>query len=211
MTATGGTEEYAANLAMYHLGQREIATMQDNNTRTRAVRQFFGLARDATLRRKHWNFATAWVIPAADAVAGIGTLTVRYPLPADCLLVRFVQDADADSWAIEGGVVSVGGVPVEATVLVTSIDAPKVCYTRRVEEVRLWDALFLEQFGYELGALCARKCGRSSSFANDLRAIAADKLRTAGGMDSKEKAREARRETSWAAARRGGFRDTFRR
>jgi hypothetical protein len=98
-------------------------------------------------------------------------------------------------------------VPVEATILVTDFAAPNVCYTRRVEAVRLWDTLFLEQFGYELAACCARKCGKSTATAANLRAIAAEKLRIAGGIDSKEKARETPRpETSWASARRGRIR-----
>ncbi len=203
-TATGGTEEYAANLAMGHLGQREIATLSDNNTRARAVRQFFPMARDATLRLKWWNFATAWVTPAADAIAGTGLLTVRYPLPPDCIRVRFIEDQDEDSWAIENATISIGGVPVEATILVTDLTAPNVCYTRRVDSVRLWDTLFLEQFGYELAACCARKCGKSAAYANALRATAAEKLRVAGGVDSKEKAREpSRADTGWASARRG--------
>lgn len=204
MVALGGTEEYAANLAMGHLGQREIATLSDNNTRTRAVRQFFAIARDATLRLKWWNFATAWVTPAEDATAGTGKLTRRFAMPADCIRVRFVEGADEDSWAIENAKVTVAGVLVEATILVTDFAAPNVCYTRRVEEVRLWDPLFLEQFGYELGANCARKCGKSTAYAASLRATAAEKLRIAGGIDSKEKAREpVRPETGWAAARRG--------
>ncbi|UZE47914.1 hypothetical protein ONR75_24060 [Rhodopseudomonas sp. P2A-2r] len=204
MVALGGSEEYAANLAMGHLGQREIATLSDNNTRTRAVRQFFAIARDATLRLKWWNFATAWVTPAADATASNGTLKIRFPLPADCIRVRFIEGADDDSWAIESATLTVGGVPVEASILVTSITNPNVCYTRRVESPRLWDVLFLEQFGYELAACCARKCGKSAAYASNLRAIASEKLRIAGGIDSKEKARETPRpETSWASARRG--------
>lgn len=206
MTAAVGTKEYVANLAMGHLGQREIATLSDNNTRTRAVRTFFDAARDATLRLKHWNFATAWARPAADTVDGIGPLTKRFPLPPDCLRVRFVQDASEDSWAVESARVTVGGAPVEVMVLVTSSTAPLVCYTRRIEEPRLWDSLFVEQFGYELAALCARKCGRSINYAGTLRATAAAKLSTAGGVDSKEKSRERRDETSWLAARRGRIR-----
>ncbi|KQW22147.1 hypothetical protein ASC80_01750 [Afipia sp. Root123D2] len=209
MTALGGTEEYVANLAMGHLGQREIASLQDNSTRARAVRQFFAIARDATLRLKWWNFATAWHTPAADAQPGNGPLTIRYPMPPDCIRVRFIENAPDDSWAVENAVINQGGVAVEATIVASSIVAPNVCYTRRVELVRLWDVLFLEQFGYELAACCARKCGKSASYAENLRGIAADKLKVAGGIDSKEKARETpRAETGWAAARRGRFNRT---
>lgn len=204
MLAAGGTEEYAVNLALLHLGQREIATLDDNNTRARAARQFFPMARDATLRLKHWNFATAWATPAADLIAGAGELTIRYPLPADCIRVRYVKGADDDSWAIESGTASVGGVPVETMILVSSIADPSVCYTRRIEQVRLWDALFVEVFSYELAACCARKLGKSAGYAQGLRETAEAKLRVASGIDAKEKARAPQRsETSWLAARRG--------
>ena len=45
MVASIGTEEYAANLALGHLGQAEIALMSDATTRARKMRQFFPVAR----------------------------------------------------------------------------------------------------------------------------------------------------------------------
>lgn len=203
--AAAGTEEYAANLALGHLGQPAIALMAENSTRARAVRQFFAVARDTALRLKWWNFATAWVVPAMDPVAGIHpTLTKRYTLPDDCVRVRFVDDSAEDEWAIESGLADVGGVQVETTYLVSSLDAPKLCYTRRVSTVRLWDPLFQLAFSYVLASLACRKLGRDEAFADSLMAKARDVQLDAGGIDSKEKAREGNKpEPSYLSARRG--------
>lgn len=207
MTATTGTEEFAANLALGHLGQPEISAMADSTTRARKVRQFFPVARDAMLRHKPWNFATAWISPAADPVQGPGDLKLRYPLPADCLRVRFIKGDNRRDWAVESAVASVGGVPVEISILVTNIVSPTVCYTRQITAVRLWDGMFLDAFGYMLASYLATSLGRSREMADDMLKMALTTGGDAAGVDAKERGGEqCRPETSWVRARRGyGF------
>lgn len=208
MTAPVGTAEYAANLALGHLGIPEIASMSDKTTRARCMRKFFDLARDELLREKPWNFATAWVTPARDPVPGQGDLKLRYPLPDDCLRVRYIKGDNRREWAVEGGEAGVGGVPVEAVVLVTNIVSPTVCYTKRVTAVRLWDPIFLSGFGHLLASYAATQLGRSQSWAEAQRALAMHRIGTAATIDAKEKQSSqcARPETSWVTVRRGGGR-----
>lgn len=204
MTAAFGTEEFAANLALGHLGQPEIAAMSDSTTRARKVRQFFPVARDAMLRHKPWNFATAWISPAADPVQGLGDLKLRYPLPVDCLRVRYIKGDNRRDWAIESSVASVGGVAVETSILVTNIVSPTVCYTRQIAAVRLWDSMFLDAFGYMLASYLATALGRSQSTADDMKAKALSATVDAAGIDGKERGGEqCRPEPSWARSRRG--------
>lgn len=208
MTATFGTEEYAANLAMGHLGQAEIASMSDTTTRARKVRQFFPAARDEMLRHKPWNFATAWNTPAADPVQSLGPLKIRYVLPNDCLRVRFIKGDNRREWAIESAAAAIGGVDVEAMLLVTNITAPVVCYTRRVTAVRLWDSMFLTAFGYMLAGYCATALGKSATWGAEMKAQAKAEAGDAATVDAKEANGEerCRPETSWVRARRGrGF------
>ncbi len=207
MTAAFGTEEFATNLALGHLGQPEIAAMSDTTTRARKARQFFPVARDAMLRHKPWNFATAWIEPAADPVQSIGSLKIRYPMPEDCLRVRFIKGDNRRDWAVESAVASVGGVPVETLIMVTNITAPAVCYTRRITAVRLWDGMFLDAFGYMLASYLATALGRSQSMADDMMTKAINAAGDAAGVDAKERGGEqCRPEPSWARARRGyGF------
>lgn len=208
MTSAFGTEEYAANLALGHLGQPEIASLQgDTTTRARKIRQFFPAARDELQRHKPWNFATAWVAPAMDPMASLGHLKNRFVMPADCLRVRFIKGDNRREWEIESGQGSIGGVPVEASILVTNIDAPTICYTRRITAVRLWDAMFLPAFGYMLAGYCATGLGKSATWGDDMIAKAKDMTSDAAGVDAKERGPQyGRPETSWQRARRGrGF------
>jgi hypothetical protein len=113
-------------------------------------------------------------------------------MPADCLRVRFIKGDNRSEWAIETARGRVGGVDVEASILVTNIDAPTVCYTRRVTAVRLWDAMFLPAFGYMLAGYCARarqvaRVGRCAA-----RRGGGWPSCDAAGVDAKEKRRERR-------------------
>jgi hypothetical protein len=177
------SELAAANLALGHCHEEEIAApdLSDDTARARSVKRHFGTVRDALLRRSiNWGFATAWATPAADPAASKGFLTKRYQLPADCIRVRFVQNVAGaagvqlqdDEWSLESGAIDNSGEPLETTFLVANIDNPVVCYTRRIQTVALWDALFLAAFTHLLAAAIAPEIGRSSELAKDQRAEA---------------------------------------
>lgn len=206
MTARATTETAAASLALGHLGQPELADLDhDTTAAARACRLFFGGARDALLRAKWWSFAKGWAVPSADSVQSRGPLKTRFVLPVDCLRVRYLKDCEDHEWDLENGdIEDVVGVTSGQTVLVTNALAPVVAITRRIEEVRLWDPVFLDGFGYELASRAATKLGRSASRAADLHAKALDTIEGAAAIDSKERSPQTMsRDTSWLAARRG--------
>jgi hypothetical protein len=212
MTAAIGTEEYAANLALGHLGQPEIASMLDTTTRARKARMFFPTARQALLRRKPWNFATAWIEPAQDPVQSLGHLKLRFPLPADCLRVRYIKGDNRREWDVETGAAGVAGVDVEVMILVTNISGPTVCYTRDVKAPRLWDSLFLDAFGLELAGYMAESLGRSRELGAEMRQRAEQMISETASVDAKERRQRHRPETSWETTRRGrGFSGRFLR
>lgn len=207
------SEESVANLALDECKEDEIATLDDDLARARVVRRHFAIERDATLARLDWNFAMAWARPAADTVASPGALAIRFPLPPDCIAVREVFSAPGvalldDEWAVETSRVVLGGVEVEAKVLVTNCATPLVRYTRRVETVALWDPLFLKAFVKFLAGAIAPKLGKSSAMAQRFTSEAeALLLPIAKKADSKEKAPTKQGRTdqgySWLMARRG--------
>jgi len=205
------SEEAVANLALGKCKEDEIATFDDDLNRARVARRHFGLVRDALLRRLDWNFASAYVTPAADVTAGAGELSVRYPMPPDCIAVRevFVDDIALgdDEWAVESGRVIVGGVEVEAMIVVTSKTGAEIRYTRRVESPRLWDPLFMQAFIGLYAHAMAPELGRSTSQAAAYLAEAEELLvPLAKRTDSKEKATSkvgGRKLPSWLAARGG--------
>ena len=213
MTARPGTETFAANLALGHATVPEIADMSVNTTAGRAVRLFFGQTRDDILRQKWWSFATGWHSPATDTVESLGPLKKRYALPADYVRIRYliddnddVFDEDDDAWDIENGPADLAAGKLEQTFLVTNLAAARICYTRRIENVALWDPVFLSGFCLDLGGKLAMKLGRGRSLASSLAAQAKDKIDTAAGIDSKERSRQKAAPTSSWLLARSGFR-----
>ena len=208
MIPRAGTETAAANGALAHIGEPAIADLAADTAPARNCRLHFGTERDALLREYEWNFATAWITPGAAVAAALGPLSKRYLLPADCLRVRFVDELGADQWAVETAIVTdPTGATVETMVLTTSADAPLVCYTRRVENVALWDALFLTVFELRLAIRVAPVLGRDPATARAKLAEEEPKLEKAKRIDAREKAPKlVSSDTSWLAARRGFFR-----
>lgn len=192
------SEEDAANLALDLLREESITSINDDNVRARTARRWFGSARDEALQRTDWNFATAWCEPAMDPTAVPGPLKKRYPLPEDCITVRFVDGLCNDDWDVQNAAIA-GDPPTEVNALVTNADAPVVCYTRRVESVRLWSPEFLVAFAKILAGYMAPKFGKSS---DNLEAVADVKFSRASTRDAREKAAtEISYDTSWIAAR----------
>lgn len=206
--ARAGTEVEAANLALGHLGQDGITSLDDRSTRARACRTFFAAVRDATLQKENWGFATGYVTPA-EAVAPPpgwgGGFSRRYALPADCLKVRHVENSGANEWEVLSAAAAGSGSDAEVKVLATDMAAPKVCYSRLIAAPRLWSPKFLAAFSHALAAAVAPKVTGSSARAEAERSAARDELDDAAVEDGKEKSRrQVRRDTSWLRARRRG-------
>lgn len=197
------TEVEAANGGLAHAGQPPIARLDESNGRAKIVRGRFADVRDAVLREHAWNFAAATATPGQSGT-GYGALLNRFPLPADCIAVRAVDDAalgrlEEDSWSIVAG----AGI----NLLAVAGAAPTLWYTRRVEEPALWDALFLAVFQLRLGAVIARSAlVRNGALGDRLAAEADEKINTAKLADARESApTRISRATSWIGARRTGL------
>lgn len=199
------SEVEAANGALAHVGQAPIASLDQRTAAAIAARSRFADVRDALLREKDWNFASAWVVPAALDGAAAGPLRHRYPMPDDCLGIRSVNGSPGRGWAIEAAGVNPGEEPSLSTVLVTNADAPRVNYTRRVESPAEWDALFLDVFQLRLGSALAALIARNMGLAENLEARAESRLGPASRRDARERSVAfIPRDTSWLRAR-GGF------
>lgn len=207
MAARASTEAQAATGALKHCLQPPIASLDDNSIRARACKRSFGAARDLLLSRRDANFASRWISPAASVTAATGRFAYQFPLPADCIRVREVEDHDEDDWDVTvEKIVDGAGATVEVKVLHTDATNPKLRYTRRVEDVAQWDAEFLVAFEYLL-----------ASFMPELThdpALDEKNLGNAEGYfdiqsksDAREGARKQRsRTTSWISSRHGGRR-----
>jgi hypothetical protein len=197
------TELDIANGALAHVGEPPIADFNGTSAKAVACRQHFAKARDAVLRLAWWNFATAWAYPARDPIDSVGPLAKRFVLPVDCITVRSVDGLTDDQWAVESGKVTLAGATVEQLVLATNADTPRICYTRRVETVAVWDALFVTTMEFYLGSFIVPQLGRDALLGPSLRKEGDEWLENASGVDAREKATsQISRDTSWVTARR---------
>jgi hypothetical protein len=202
------TEEDAASLALSLLAEPGLASMLEDSKAGRETRKWFGTVRDALLQREDWNFADGETQPAPDVVEGLGKLKKRYPLPADCLQVRSVDDLGPDQWVVRAAAVDQAGVALDAKVLCTDAGPPIVVrYTRMIVEVRLWSPLFLVMFAEGLAKQMGRAYGVSSAEIEQR----AGELRELFGVAARRDARErsptmVTQDTSWLRARRGSWR-----
>ncbi|KPG01788.1 hypothetical protein IP86_02980 [Rhodopseudomonas sp. AAP120] len=201
MSDRARTEADIASIALDHIGEDPISSLDDGSARAVTCRIHFGSVRDDVLREHWWNFAKAWVRPSQDPVPSEGPLKNRFPLPADCVAVRFVKDLGADEWELESSY-RPGSSEIEAQVLVCNSAEPLVCYTRRVTNVSLWDAEFCTAFALKLAAKIAAPLARSFSLASQLDARGDVKVGGAQRRNAREKAGSTiSRDVSWIRAR----------
>lgn len=208
VAARATTEVEAANLGLTLLREPEITTLADANARARAVNKWFGTARDELLREHFWNFAKAWDAPAANATDAIGPLKKRYVLPADAVAVREVLDKlselplAADQWAVEHGMITIGGAEIEQLIVVTNNTGPLIGYTRRVTNVAVWDTQFVSAFALRLARYVAPAVGKSAADIQGLEVNAELRIDDAARRDAREQApKTVSRNTSWVQAR----------
>ena len=204
--ARATTETEAANAALRILGVGPIADINAaNSTAARECRAAFGAARDEALRRKNWNFASAWSAPAMASVKSLGPLKNAFPLPDDCVRVRAVStgagELAAGEWELE--TIKLGTPPADTTVLVTNEAAPVIGYTRRITNVALWDAEFLAGFAQRLAAKVAPPLSKEFTLGEEIDAVADQRLDHGAHSDAQEAPPQSvSRETSWITARR---------
>lgn len=198
------TEVEVADLALAHARLPAVGDLASKSAPARVARKWFGQARDETLAAAWWSFAKAWVQPAMDVVPSPGPLKNRFPLPPDCLAIRYVEDTSREDWDTEAATVTIAGAAVDAIVLVTNVTAPLVCYTRRVADPALWPPAFVTAFSLKLGAYVANELARSAGLANDLLTKFAGALPAAERQDGRQRrAEQISRDTPWVRARRG--------
>jgi hypothetical protein len=195
------SEVQAANLALGHLGER-ITALNEDREAARAVIDHFASVRVALLRRHNWNFATDWERLSADPTARAGRFSKVFPLPSNCLRVRSVDGLEEDDWEVETANAANSQTQL-VNVLTCEIDAPRICYTRDILQIALWDSLFLDCFALMLASRLAGRIGHAESDGASLANRAENMIPTARRVNLREKARSRiDSNTSYVAVRR---------
>jgi hypothetical protein len=132
------------NLALAHLGESRIESLDEDNLASRACSMHYAFTRDEVLRSHRWNFAVKRaVLSRLDEDPPFG-YTAQYELPADCLRVLEVNGSEL------GDVIS-GQYVIEGRRLLTDAAAVNLLYVKRVTDVSQFDAIFTQALALKLG------------------------------------------------------------
>lgn len=137
------SETDIANLALAHLGEAPIQSLDENNAASRACALHYPQTRDELLRAHRWNFAVTRVaLSELDDEPPFGWLH-QFELPADCLRVLEFNDSEI------GDVISEEFV-IEGRAVLTDAETVNLIYLRRAEDVGQYDSLFVDALSLRL-------------------------------------------------------------
>lgn len=98
------TEVDICNGALGFLGQGQITSLTDGDTKASTCAQRYPVARDSVLQMHPWNFAIKRAQRSADTAAPVYGFANAFSLPADCLQVLDLEDAGlGEDWRVENG------------------------------------------------------------------------------------------------------------
>lgn len=137
------SETEICNLALGHLGEGRIESLQEESVAARACALHYVNVRDQVLRSHRWNFAQGRLtLPRLEDAPAFGW-SYQYELPADCLRVLEFNGTE------EGDVISEEYI-IEGRRLLTNAATANLVYLRRIENVAQFDALFVEALSAKL-------------------------------------------------------------
>lgn len=155
------TETEICNLALGHLGEAPIASLAEDTAAGRACALYYEQTRDAVLRSHRWNFAAARVaIDAEDEAPAFGWAKA-YALPEDCLRVLEVNGSEAGDWISDE-------FAVEGRMILTDATTLNLVYVAKVEDVTLFDPLFVEALAIKLAIALSETIRGTTGKAADL-------------------------------------------
>jgi hypothetical protein len=161
------------NNALVKIGASAILTLTEDSEAARAANLIYEQVRDACIRDHVWNFAVNRVELAQNSVAPAFGFAYQYNLPSDCLRVLQMENMNM-FYQIEGGK------------LLTDEGTAKILYLARVEDVNLFDSMFVEALSARIAAELAVTLAESNTLYSNMMEMYQRKLADARSMDAQE-------------------------
>ena len=161
------------NNALVKIGANAILTLTEDSEAARAANLIYEQIRDACIRDHVWNFAVNRVELAQNSTAPAFGFSYQYNLPSDCLRVLQMDDMST-LYKIEGGK------------LLTDDGTAKILYLARVEDVNLFDAMFVEALSARLAAELSVTLSESNTLYSNMMEMYQRKISDARSMDAQE-------------------------
>lgn len=137
------------NLALSHIGQGAISSLEENSVEAELCRLTYPVSRDAVLRENAWNFAARRVALGRLAENPPVGWQYMYSYPSDCLFARALVCADGSETVPFQ--VALGPSGTSRVVLGDEVQA-WLDYTARVSDTSVFDPLFVHALSYHLAA-----------------------------------------------------------
>lgn len=134
------------NLALGHLGEQRITSLDADNATARACNLHYEATRDQLFRAHRWNFAQARATLTRLADAPLFGWSYQYQLPADCLRVLEVNDSELGDVITDEYIIEQGKI-------LTNADAVNLVYVQRIEDVTQFDPLFVDALAVKLAVV----------------------------------------------------------
>ena len=181
------TDVDICNLALLDLGQPSISSIGDDTKAGRAFSVAYEPTLQELLRDHPWNFARKRIVLAPDSAAPAFGWDNRFKLPSKCVRVLEVNDA-------------LTKYKVEGRYLLVNDTAPEVIYVERVDESE-FDPLFASALAAVLAARLCIHITDNATAAQQLLAVAKDKLDAAKGTNALEVPPDDPPLSTWEQAR----------
>ena len=151
----------------------QILSLTEDSEAARAANLIYEQIRDAVLRDHVWNFAKKRIELAQDSDTPAFEFAFQYTLPSECLRVLRMEDLDM-IYKIENGK------------LLTDENPAKILFIYRVEDVNLFDSMFVEALSARLSAELAVTLAESNSLYQNMMEMYQRKILDARSMDAQE-------------------------
>lgn len=160
-----------ANRALQLVGASSIMNLTDNTVEARECSRAYDICRTAELRVHRWNFAKTRAALAPDAAEPSWGYKYQFTLPVDCVRVLLPPDACLD-WQIEGRKILTNSMtsPFGAGVVDAAVAASPalfIQYIADVQDVTLWDPLFVECVAARMAAAICERLTQSNQKKQD--------------------------------------------
>jgi hypothetical protein len=155
------SETEICNIALGHLGEAPITSLEEDSRAARACQLHYALTRDELLRAHRWNFAKDRVRLSEMAEAPAFGWARQFLLPADCLRVVEFNDQEIGDWISEE-------YEIEERRLLTDAEEARVVYIKKISDVSRFDALFVQALALKLGIILSEQIRGTTGKTQDL-------------------------------------------
>jgi hypothetical protein len=175
------SEVQICNIALQMLGANPITSLTEGSQRASLCNEFYGPARDATLRDHEWNFAQVRVNLVKEVETPAWGFDFQYQLPTSpyCLRVNEPDPIEAE-WTVESNADGSGRK------LLSDTDGIGIRYTARITDVNLYTPLFVMALAANLAAMMALPLTEDSRQMQLMETKYRALLSEAKSMDSQE-------------------------